>query len=179
MTDQGTHFINDAIKYFTDHFILKHTSSIIYYPQGNGQPKYTNKVFGTLLIKLINENRNDLDQHLSIVLFSYRIAYKVGTSHTPFQLVYGLHPLLPTKYMLPFKPGETKDPQLVRVLISQLFKLEKLQANRLITHDLITSNQWNKSLWSQNWFIETKFQFGDYVLWFPGVISKHALKFQR
>jgi len=87
---------------------------------------------------------------LSIVLFSYQIAYKVGISHTPFQLVYGLHPLLPTKYMLPFKPGETKDPQLVRVLISRLFKLEKLQANRLITHDLITSNQWNKSLWSHN-----------------------------
>jgi len=34
--DQGTHFINDAIKYLTNHFILKHTSSTIYYPQGNG-----------------------------------------------------------------------------------------------------------------------------------------------
>jgi hypothetical protein len=39
----------------------------------------------------------------------------------------------------------------------------------LITHDLIISNQWNKSLWSQNRFIETKFQFGDYVLWFPNM----------
>jgi len=28
-------------------------------------------------------------------------------------------------------------------------------------------------------FIETKFQFGNYVLWFLGVVSKHALKFQR
>ncbi len=34
--DQGTHFINDAIRYLTDHFILKHTSFTIYYPQGNG-----------------------------------------------------------------------------------------------------------------------------------------------
>ncbi len=42
---QGTHFINDAIRYFTNHFILKHTSFIVYYPQGNGQLKYTNKVF--------------------------------------------------------------------------------------------------------------------------------------
>ncbi len=32
VTNQGTHFINDAIKYLTDHFILRHTSSIIYYP---------------------------------------------------------------------------------------------------------------------------------------------------
>jgi len=49
----------------------------------------------------------------------------------------------------------------------------------LITKDLIASNQWNKSLCSQNWFIEIKFQFGDYVLWFLAVVSKHALKFQR
>jgi hypothetical protein len=64
------------------------------------------------------ENRNDWDEHMSIVLFSYQIAYKVGTGHTPFQLVYGLHPLLPIEHLLPFKPGENKDPQLVKVLIN-------------------------------------------------------------
>ncbi len=37
-------------------------------------------------------------------------------SHTPFQLVYGLHPLLPIKYLLPSRLGENVDPKLVRVL---------------------------------------------------------------
>ncbi len=69
--NQGTHFINDAIKYLIDHFILRHTNSIVYYPQGNGQAKSTNKVFGILLTKLVNENRNDWDEHLSTILFSY------------------------------------------------------------------------------------------------------------
>jgi hypothetical protein len=32
VTDQGVHFINDAIKYLTDHFIMKHVSSTTYYP---------------------------------------------------------------------------------------------------------------------------------------------------
>jgi hypothetical protein len=59
VTDQNTHFINDAIGYFTNHFILRHTNSIISYPQGNGHAKSTNKVFGTLLTKLVNENKND------------------------------------------------------------------------------------------------------------------------
>jgi hypothetical protein len=36
VTNQGVHFINDAIKYLTNHFLLKHVNSIIYYPQGNG-----------------------------------------------------------------------------------------------------------------------------------------------
>jgi hypothetical protein len=55
----GTHFINDGICYLIDHFILKHISSIVYYPQGNGQTKSTNKVFCTLFTKLMNENRKD------------------------------------------------------------------------------------------------------------------------
>jgi hypothetical protein len=124
--DQGTHFINDVIKYLTDHSILRHTNSIVYYPQGNGQAESTHKVFGTLLTKLVIENKNDWGEHLSIVLFSYRTTHKVGTNHTPFQLVYGLHPLLPTEYMLPFRPGENKNSQLVKVLTSRLSELEKL-----------------------------------------------------
>ncbi len=71
VTNQGTHFINDVIRYLTDHFILRHISSIVYYPQGNGQAKSTHKVFGTLFMKLVKENWNDWDEHLSIILFSY------------------------------------------------------------------------------------------------------------
>jgi hypothetical protein len=55
VTDQSTHFINDAIRYLIYHFIFRHTNFNIYYPQGNGQAKSINKVFGTLLTKLINE----------------------------------------------------------------------------------------------------------------------------
>jgi hypothetical protein len=76
--------------------MLKHINSITYYPQGNGQAKSINKITGRLLIKLINEKIIDWDEHLSIVLFSHRTAYKVATNSTPYQLVYGLHPLLPT-----------------------------------------------------------------------------------
>jgi hypothetical protein len=100
VTNQSTHFTNTTIHYLIDHFILKHTSCIIYYPQGNGQAESTNKVFGTLPTKLMNKNRNDWDENLSIILFFHITILKVGTSHTPFQLVYKLHLLLLTKYML-------------------------------------------------------------------------------
>jgi hypothetical protein len=82
---------------------------------------------------MVNENKNDWDEHLSIVLFSYQTAYKVGIDHTPFQLVYGLHPLLLTKYLSPPKPIENRDPHPIKVLISQLFELKKLHKNKLIT----------------------------------------------
>ncbi len=40
--DQGIHFINDVIKYLTNHFLLKHVGFKTYCPQGNGQVKSTN-----------------------------------------------------------------------------------------------------------------------------------------
>jgi transposase InsO family protein len=69
IADQGAHFINDDIKYLTDHFLLKHVSSTTYYPQGNGHVESINKVLGTLLTKLVSENRTDWDEHLSTMLF--------------------------------------------------------------------------------------------------------------
>jgi hypothetical protein len=53
-----------------------------------------------MLTKLINEKNNDWDEHLGAILFTYYIAYKISTGHTPFQLVYGLYPLRPTKYLI-------------------------------------------------------------------------------
>ncbi len=36
VTNQGIHFIDDAIKYLTNHFMMKHVSFITYYPKKNG-----------------------------------------------------------------------------------------------------------------------------------------------
>jgi hypothetical protein len=42
---------------------------------------------------------------------------------------------------------------------------------------MITFNQWNQSLWFQIRYIKTKYQFGDYVTWFPGDVKACTLKF--
>jgi hypothetical protein len=62
VTDQGVHFINDAIKYLTDHFLLKHVSSTTNYLEGNGQVECINKVLGTMLTKLVSENKINWDE---------------------------------------------------------------------------------------------------------------------
>jgi hypothetical protein len=59
------------------------------------------------------------------MLFSYKIAYKVAIGYTPYQLVYGLHPLIPIKYII-LVDGVDE-----RVLISKIIKLEKLQEDRM------------------------------------------------
>jgi len=77
---------------------------------------------------------------MSIILFSCRIAFKVGTDHTPFQFVYMLHPLLPIEYLLPSKPKHIHDLTIVKVLTSRLLELEKFQKNWLVAQNLVASN---------------------------------------
>jgi hypothetical protein len=83
------------------------------------------------LTKLVNENIIDWDEHLSIVLFSYRTAYKMVTRYTTYQLLYGLHPLMPIKYIVLIVGGNEKDNILVTILTSRIIKLEKLQEARM------------------------------------------------
>jgi hypothetical protein len=49
------------------------------------------------------------------------------TRYTPYQLVYGLHPLMPTKYIVPIASGNERDSIPVKVLTSKIKELEKLQ----------------------------------------------------
>jgi hypothetical protein len=65
---------------------------------GNDQIESTNKVIGLLLIKLVNDKKINWDEHLYTILYVYMTTFKAITSHT--LLVYGLHPMMHTKYLL-------------------------------------------------------------------------------
>jgi hypothetical protein len=98
-------------------------------PQGDAQVEPTNKVIGQLFIKLVNENLANWNEYLPIVLFSYRTIYKVITSHIPFQLVYGLHPLMPTKYLVPIKRTNGELNYIpTQVLTTRLVDLEQMDS---------------------------------------------------
>jgi hypothetical protein len=43
----------------------------------------------------------------------------------------------------------------------------------------VGANQWSKFLWNQQKNIEKKFQFGNYVLWFPKGKKTHMGKFKK
>ncbi len=74
---------------------------------------------------MVNEKKKDWDEHLSIILFSYRTTYKVATCYTPYQLVYGLHLLMPTKYVLPVINGDHQDVGPTKVLTIRIIRKEQ------------------------------------------------------
>jgi hypothetical protein len=84
--------------------------------------------------------KRNWDEHLFIVLFSYMTSYKVAMGYTPYMLIYGLHPLLPTKYVLSAINGDHKDAKPTKVLIAKVIELQKLQENKLESQNDVRAN---------------------------------------
>jgi hypothetical protein len=62
--------------------------------------------------------------------------------------MYGLHPLMPIKYIVLVASGNQKDSTSIKVLITRVSKLEKLQEARMQATKTTSIQQWRKSLWS-------------------------------
>jgi len=80
---------------------------------------------------LVSENKIDWDEHLPTILFSYRTSYKVTIGYTQYQLVYGLHLLMPIKYIVLVIGSDHKEWNLVKVLTSKVLELKRLQEDKL------------------------------------------------
>ena len=66
--DNGANFIGNNIKEFCKKMKIEHRSSSIYYPQGNGQAKATNKIIKKILAKTIKKNGRDWHDQLPYAL---------------------------------------------------------------------------------------------------------------
>jgi hypothetical protein len=60
------------------------------------------------------------------MLLLYKISYKVATRYMPYQLMYGLHPLMHIEYILAIASGNERDNISLRVIINKIRGMENL-----------------------------------------------------
>ncbi len=60
------------------------------------------------------------------MLFLYITAYKVVTRYTPYQLVYGLHSIMPIEYIILIVGGNERKSIAMRVLTTKIIELKML-----------------------------------------------------
>jgi transposase InsO family protein len=122
ISDRSTHFLNETIAELANKFLIKHRKTSPYHPRANGQIEKTNGILCKFLTKTTAGSVTDWDDKLWSALWVYRIAYKVTTQFTPFQLVYGQEAILPIELEL----------SSLRIAIdNRLGDLESLQAHLL------------------------------------------------
>jgi len=96
VSDRGTNFTSAFWKAFSERLGFKVKLSSSYHPQTDGQTERTNRVVTDTLRHYTMDCQNNWDKHLPIVEFAINNAVNAATGMSPFYVLYGHHPLLPS-----------------------------------------------------------------------------------
>jgi hypothetical protein len=79
--------------------LIQHHKSIPYHLQSNGTIEAFNEILERGLMKVCCTNREDWDDKVLIVLWTYRKTTKKLHRYNPFQLVYGKEDVVPAGFI--------------------------------------------------------------------------------
>jgi hypothetical protein len=96
LSDQGTHFHNQLMEAMSKLVGYNHTYSTTYHPQSNGMIERFNATFIPQIAKLQDRENNNWDEFLAPVVFAYNTGCHSTTQYSPYQLLFGREPRLPT-----------------------------------------------------------------------------------
>ena len=86
ISDQGREFVNSVKAELFARTGTEHRVTSAYHPHTNGLTERFNQTLQTALVKMVNENQNDWEDHLSAVLFAYRTAQQKATKLSPLSV---------------------------------------------------------------------------------------------
>ena len=96
LSDQGTHFHNQLMEAMSKLVGYNHIYSTTYHPQSNGMIERFNATFVPQIAKLQDKENNNWDEFLSPVVFACNTGIHSTTNYSPFHLLFGREPRLPT-----------------------------------------------------------------------------------
>jgi len=101
VTDNAQAFKSMAMISFCQKYNIVLGHSTVYYPQGNGLAKSSNKSLVNIIKKVLDGNKRSLHVHLKYALWANHISTKRSIDISPFQMVYGTGFVLPINLVLP------------------------------------------------------------------------------
>ena len=100
LSDRGTAFLSKLMLDVYRLMGIQKRSTIAYYPQTYGLVERFHHTLTDILAKNVQQKGKDWDQHLPYVLFAYRSSLQSSTGESPFYLLYGRDPHLPSDSVL-------------------------------------------------------------------------------
>ena len=100
LSDRGAAFLSKLMKEVYQLLGLKKVNTTAYHPQTDGLVERFNRTLTDMLSKKVTQSGRDWDVQLPYVLFTYRASMQHSTGESPFFLLYGRDPVLPTREML-------------------------------------------------------------------------------
>lgn len=89
LTDRGTNFMSDFMIDFYELLDIKKLTTSSYHPQTNALTERFNRTLASMLTPFVNENKDNWDDLLPYILFSYNTSTQESTKLSPFEVLYG------------------------------------------------------------------------------------------
>ena len=96
LSDRGANFLSHLMQELCHLMGIHKVNTTAYHPQTDGLVERFNRTLLDMLAKTVEKNGRDWDVHLPYVLFGYRASLQESTRESPFFLLYGRDPRLPT-----------------------------------------------------------------------------------
>ena len=100
LSDRGPNFLSALIQELCKLLGTTKVNTSGYHPQCDGLVEKFNSTLINMLSKNVEKYGRDWDAHLPYLLFAYRVAVQDSTNFSPFYLLYGREPELPTERAL-------------------------------------------------------------------------------
>lgn len=96
LSDRGSAFLSGLMKEVESLLGFHKVNTTAYHPQTDGLVERFNRTLTAMLAKTAERGGKDWDHRLPYVLFAYRASMQESTQESPFFLLYGRDPRLPT-----------------------------------------------------------------------------------
>lgn len=110
LSERGTAFLSKMMQEVYQLLGVHKFNTMVYHPLRDGLVERFNRTLTDMLAKKVKKNGRDWDVQLPYVLFAYRASMQESTRESPFFLLYGRDPRLPTEVALsPFPEDRNVD----------------------------------------------------------------------
>ncbi len=100
LSDRGANFLSELVQEVCKLLNIKKVNTSGYHPQTDGLVEKFNSTLISMIAKTAERHGRDWDQRLPYLLFAYRASVQESTKESPFFLLYGRDPRLPTETAL-------------------------------------------------------------------------------
>jgi transposase InsO family protein len=100
LSDRGANFLSDLLQGVCAILGVDKINTSGYHPQTDGLVEKFNSTLINMIAKCCEVQQHDWDEQLPYLLFAYRSSIQESTRESPFCLLYGRDPRLPTETVL-------------------------------------------------------------------------------